>query len=158
MRIRSTSVDKEETGAISHGVQTTPTAADLDTKVASLLREIRRTRAELLQNLEGLRFNAKRALGTTRALDAQFTDAQRPADLQETARRLKTLSQRQREILDKVVAGIPNKMIAFELGVSEKTVETHRARLMRKLGADSLPDLVRIALRARSMLQPYEKA
>ena len=54
----------------------------------------------------------------------------------------------QRQILDKVIEGVPNKTIAFELGLSEKTVETHRGRLMRKVGANSLPDLVRIVLRA----------
>jgi len=154
VRIPSISLGKGQMAAVSYAVRdvakTTPAAAELDARVATLLSAIRAGRAELLRNLDGLRSNAKRALGTTRSLKSQFTDAQRPAYLQEAARRLGTLSQRQREILDRVVAGTPNKMIAFELGVSEKTVETHRARLMRKLGAGSLPDLVRIALSARS--------
>lgn len=56
------------------------------------------------------------------------------------------LSTRQREILAEVVAGKANKVIAFELGLSEKTVETHRARAMAKLGAKSFADLLRITL------------
>jgi DNA-binding NarL/FixJ family response regulator len=148
--------------AVSYDVQAPAkairTAAALDLKAASLLRELRSGRAELLRNLEGLRLNAKRALRTTKSLTSQFTDAPSPADHQEAVRRLKTLSRRQREILGKVVAGVPNKMIAFELGVSEKTVETHRSRLMRKLGAGSLPDLVRIAFRARSVLPASDGA
>ena len=76
-------------------------------------------------------------------------DMPREAEIQEAARRLKTLSRRQQQILDKVIASVPNKEIAFDLGLSEKTVETHRARLMRKLGARSLQDLMRLVLRAR---------
>jgi two-component system response regulator FixJ len=54
------------------------------------------------------------------------------------------LSPRQRRVLQGILAGNPNKAIAFDLGVSIKTVETHRARLMVKLQADSLAELVRI--------------
>jgi DNA-binding NarL/FixJ family response regulator len=57
---------------------------------------------------------------------------------------LEPLSPRQRRVLEGVLAGKPNKTIALELGVSIKTVETHRARVMVKLDVQSLAELVRI--------------
>ncbi|HSY65463.1 MAG TPA: response regulator transcription factor [Terriglobales bacterium] len=61
--------------------------------------------------------------------------------------RLEWLTPREREVLPLVVAGLPNKQIAAEIGTSETTVKVHRGQLMRKMGADSLPDLVRMAER-----------
>jgi FixJ family two-component response regulator len=58
-------------------------------------------------------------------------------------RRLAALTPREREVLDRVVAGKLNKQIAADLGTSEKTVKVHRARMMRKMGVDSLAGLVR---------------
>ena len=56
-------------------------------------------------------------------------------------RRLATLTVREREVLALVVAGLPNKLVADRLGASEKTIKVHRARVMEKMGADSLADL-----------------
>lgn len=56
------------------------------------------------------------------------------------------LSPRERQVLQGIVAGKTNKLIARDLGISHRTVEAHRARLMMKSGADSVADLVRIAL------------
>jgi FixJ family two-component response regulator len=56
-----------------------------------------------------------------------------------------TLTRRERQVMALVVAGYPNKRVAAELGTSEKTVKTHRGRVMRKMGATSLPGLVRMA-------------
>jgi FixJ family two-component response regulator len=59
--------------------------------------------------------------------------------------RLSTLTPREREVMDKVVKGCANKVIALDLGVSQRTVELHRARVMQKMGARSLAELVRFA-------------
>ena len=64
------------------------------------------------------------------------------ADLQE---RFARLTPREREILPLVVAGLPNKQVAAEIGASEAAAKVHRSQLMRKMGAESLPELVRMA-------------
>lgn len=69
-------------------------------------------------------------------------DAQR----QGNAARLASLTQREREILDRVVAGKRNKAIADELGISVKTVEIHRGRVMEKMQAESLAALVQMVM------------
>lgn len=66
----------------------------------------------------------------------------------EAAERLAALSAREREVLDGVVRGLSNKEIARELGISPRTVEAYRANLMMKMDADSLSDLVRMAIEA----------
>lgn len=59
-----------------------------------------------------------------------------------------SLTPREREVLEHLIAGQPNKVVAFELGISPRTVEIHRANLMEKMQARSLPELVRTALSA----------
>ena len=61
------------------------------------------------------------------------------ADLQS---RFESLSPREREVFERVVAGLPNKQIAAELGLSEATVKVHRGQVMEKMRASSVPDLV----------------
>ncbi len=63
--------------------------------------------------------------------------------------RLESLSQREREVFRFVIAGFLNKQIAFELGISEKTVKVHRARVMEKMLANSLAELVQLAEKLR---------
>ncbi|MGH9373174.1 MAG: response regulator transcription factor, partial [Vicinamibacterales bacterium] len=58
-----------------------------------------------------------------------------------------SLTRREREVMRLVVSGSLNKQVAFELGITERTVKEHRGNLMRKMQADSLPDLVRMAAR-----------
>jgi FixJ family two-component response regulator len=66
------------------------------------------------------------------------------------AARLATLTQREREVMELVVGGKQNKQIADELGISIKTVEAHRARVMDKMGAASIAELVQAALEGRT--------
>ncbi len=60
--------------------------------------------------------------------------------------RLDMLSVRERQVLDGIVAGRANKVIAFDLGISPRTVEVYRANLMTKMLADSVSDLVRMVI------------
>jgi FixJ family two-component response regulator len=59
--------------------------------------------------------------------------------------RFASLTPREREVMPLVVSGLLNKQVAAEIGTSETTVKVHRSQLMRKMGADSLVDLVRMA-------------
>jgi two-component system CheB/CheR fusion protein len=64
--------------------------------------------------------------------------------------KIAALTQRQREIMDRVLAGHPNKNIAADLGISQRTVENHRAAIMTRTGVKSLPELARLAVSAAS--------
>jgi FixJ family two-component response regulator len=66
------------------------------------------------------------------------------------ARRLASLTPRERQVLDLVVAGRLNKQVAAELGTAEKTVKVHRGRMMKKLGVRTVADLVRLVSALRS--------
>jgi FixJ family two-component response regulator len=73
----------------------------------------------------------------------------REAEIQMLRSRFNELTAREREVMLLVVAGLPNKQIGGELGISEITVKAHRGSMMRKMKADSLPELVSMAGRLR---------
>jgi two-component system response regulator FixJ len=80
------------------------------------------------------------------ALAQSEVTARRERDAQLARARLKALSSRERDVLQGLVAGLPNKSIAYELKLSPRTVEVHRANVMTKMGAHSLSELVRMAI------------
>ena len=71
---------------------------------------------------------------------------------QEIIRRVKSLTPREREIMDRMIAGQANKVIAIELEISQRTVEIHRSRVMHKMGTHSLAHLVRMVLSVKDLI------
>jgi two-component system response regulator FixJ len=80
------------------------------------------------------------------ALDAHKEEHGRDAERAEIQDRIASLSARERQVLEGLVAGLPNKTIAYDLGISPRTVEIYRANVMTKTQAASLSELVRMAL------------
>ena len=115
------------------GAQYDRMLARQETQLREALAEIqalRRQNAEMTRQPEG---------GVVRALFAAREAA---------ACRVATLTPREHEILDLVLAGRPNKTIAWELGISQRTVENHRAAIMHKTDSHSVPALTRLAIAA----------
>ena len=94
------------------------------------------SRRELIESIERAVSHASAAGGA------------RGGDGSATAQRLATLTKRQKAVLELVMAGAPSKNIAADLGISQRTVESHRAQVMQKLGVRTIPDLVRAVLSA----------
>jgi two-component system response regulator FixJ len=80
------------------------------------------------------------------ALSREADSAKRKAEIAGINDKLNALSNRERQVLEGLVAGKANKVIAFDLGISPRTVEIYRANLMTKMSANSLSDLVRMAM------------
>ena len=110
---------------------------------------------------EALLAAVRSALALARSAESRTADAAPPAAVPErpasppalsappeVLSRLSTLTPRELDVLRWLVAGKSNKVIAFELSISPRTVEIHRARVMEKMQADSLPTLVRMAIAA----------
>ena len=83
-----------------------------------------------------------------RALEQSRDSGKLLAWRESAADHIAALTPRQRQIMDLVLAGNPSKNIAADLGISQRTVETHRASIMKKAGVKSLPALARLALAA----------
>lgn len=92
-------------------------------------------------------FKADDLLGAIRRALAR-APAQAPAEgeIEEVRSRLATLSARETDVLDRLVRGQPNKVIAYEMGISPRTVEVHRANVMKKTQAANLSELIRMFL------------
>ncbi|MFZ2870431.1 chemotaxis protein CheB [Zavarzinia sp.] len=117
------------------GSSDVPTAVEAIRAGASDFIEKPVSRGELLAGIE-------------RALDEARDTGKRHAFRAAAAEHIAGLTSRQREIMDLVLAGHPSKNIAADLGLSQRTVENHRAAIMRRTGAKSLPALARLALAA----------
>jgi two-component system, LuxR family, response regulator FixJ len=97
-------------------------------------------------------FDGQQLLTAVRsALSREADTGKRKADLAAIQDKLAALSNRERQVLEGLVAGSANKNIAFDLGISPRTVEIYRANLMTKMAANSLSDLVRMAMTAGIM-------
>ncbi len=98
-------------------------------------------------------------LGAIRnAIERSRTALGHEAEIRELRDRHASLSRRERQVMALVVTGKLNKQVGGELGISEITVKAHRGKVMRKMKADSLPDLVRMAARLRPSGEVNTKA
>src|SRR3981189_299052 len=136
--------------------------------VQTQLRKIRNDLAVIVMTAQGDVQTAVRAMkaGATDFLEKPYSDhallqaiesafgkeSHSDLDIVDAVQRVATLSPREREVLDGRLAGRPNKLIAFDLGISVRTVEVHRARMMERLGMRQLADVIRLGVIAR--LQP----
>jgi two-component system, LuxR family, response regulator FixJ len=89
-------------------------------------------------------------LGSIEAAFAREIDL----DSADAVRRVATISTREREVLEGLLAGRPNKLIAYDLGISVRTVEVHRARMMERLGLRQLAEVIRLGVMAKLSAAP----
>jgi two-component system, LuxR family, response regulator FixJ len=90
-------------------------------------------------------FNDESLLSAVRAaIERHARNNRRDESAAAIRAKLESLSPREREVLDGLVAGLPNKTIAYDLNISARTVEVHRANLMTRMGANSVAELVRM--------------
>jgi two-component system response regulator FixJ len=87
-----------------------------------------------------------RAIEATLSKELQIT---RNRDVADAVRRVASLSPRERDVLDGLMSGRPNKLIAYDLGLSVRTIEVHRARMMDRLGVRQLSEAIRLGVMAR---------
>lgn len=96
------------------------------------------------------------------AVEAGFSTLKRAGSAKDRSKdaavRLQVLTAREREVLDGLAQGLPNKTIAYDLGISPRTVEIHRANLMTKLGVRSLSEALRIAFALQDEPVPPPKS
>jgi two-component system response regulator FixJ len=93
-------------------------------------------------------FEDDRLLDALESALARSARRARARDVREAAERIASLTRREREVLEALVAGHSNKLIAHDLGISPRTVEVHRARMLERLGTASLAEAIRLAVLA----------
>jgi two-component system CheB/CheR fusion protein len=94
-------------------------------------------------------FSRDELVGSVACARARAQDASKHAAWRENAAsHIAKLTPRQREVMDMVLAGHPSKNISADLGISQRTIENHRAAIMKRMGVRSLPALARLALAA----------
>jgi two-component system, LuxR family, response regulator FixJ len=84
------------------------------------------------------------------AIDRQSRNRHRDSEIDAIKARLASLSPRERDVLNGLAAGHPNKLIAYDMKISARTVEVHRANLMARMGASSVAELLRMVFLVRS--------
>ena len=109
------------------------------------MRLIRPTRVAMLASAMALAVPLVGALPVQQAIAQDAEACHARAEVGELRHRAESLSPREREVMKLVVSGKLNKQSGHALGVTEKTIKVHRAQVMRKMQADSLADLVRMA-------------
>lgn len=93
-------------------------------------------------------YDGDRLISAIEAALSQAVTGDRVAEAVEAARKIRTLSPREQEVLEGLVAGRPNKVIAHDLGISVRTVEAHRTRMLERLGTRHLAEAIRLAVLA----------
>jgi two-component system response regulator FixJ len=91
------------------------------------------------------------------AIDAAMTEnklASRDREAAQAVEQMALLSPRERQVLDAIAVGRPNKLIAFDLGISVRTVEVHRAHMLNRLGVNNVAEAIRIAVMAALAAAP----
>jgi two-component system, LuxR family, response regulator FixJ len=99
-------------------------------------------------------FDDERLFGAIEMALATTGQADREHEAAAAARRISALSPRERQVLEGLVAGRPNKVIAHDLGISVRTVEVHRARMLDRLGTRRASEAIRLAVMATLALPP----
>ena len=107
------------------------------------IKEEARSANEKFRSINSELDRSKEELHCLRANTANLSACRQTAALQ-----VASLTMRQRQVMDLVLAGHPSKNIAADLGISQRTVENHRASIMKKTGSRSIPALIRLALAA----------
>ena len=97
-------------------------------------------------------FDDERLLAAIESALAGAGHTERDREAARAAQRVAALSRRERQVLDALMAGRPNKVIACDLGISVRTVEVHRARMLERLGARHTAEAIRLAVTARLAL------
>lgn len=93
-------------------------------------------------------FEDERLIGAIKRALAQGANSKKSEPAADITARIATLSQREHQVMQGLVAGLSNKLIAREYDISPRTVEVYRANVMTKMQADNIPELVRFAIRA----------